>query len=52
MVLYAYMWGVNKKRDREAAADFRGQDEREREAVDMGMQDITEIENKGFRYVL
>lgn len=53
MVLYAYMWNVNKKRDREGAADgSRLTEEAEKDAVEAGMQDVTEIDNKGFRYVL
>jgi cbb3-type cytochrome oxidase subunit 3 len=52
IVLYAYMWSVNKKRDREAAADARGVDELEQEAIEKGMRDMTEIDNKGFRYSL
>lgn len=52
-VLYFYMWSVNKKRDREAAAlDPSTRAEQERQAVEMGMQDVTELDNKGFRYVL
>ena len=52
-VLYLYMWSVNKKRDREA--DVSGSQltaEQEREAIEKGMQDVTELDNKGFRYVL
>jgi hypothetical protein len=57
------MWSVNKKRDREALAlsqeggadathvGLRGEDQ-EKEAIELGMQDITEIDNKGFRYSL
>jgi hypothetical protein len=52
MVLYAYMWSVNKKRDREAAADPRGIEQQEQEAIEKGMRDMTEIDNKGFRYAL
>jgi hypothetical protein len=52
IVLYVYMWSVNKKRDREAAADGRTADELEQEAVEKGMRDMTEIDNKGFRYSL
>ncbi|KAL2208377.1 MFS general substrate transporter [Sarocladium strictum] len=63
LVLYGYMWSVNKKRDREALAlsqeggsgatnvGLRGEDQ-EKEAIELGMQDITEIDNKGFRYSL
>ncbi|KAF2717498.1 MFS general substrate transporter [Polychaeton citri CBS 116435] len=51
-VLYFYMWSVNKKRDREASATDYLSEEEERAAIERGMQDVTEIENKGFRYVL
>jgi MFS family permease len=50
LVLYAYMWSENKKRDRESAGLTR--EEEEREAVERGMHDVTEIDNKGFRYIL
>lgn len=53
IVLYLYMWSVNKKRDREAA--IQGSHltvEQEKEAIEQGMQDMTELDNKGFRYVL
>lgn len=52
VVLYGYMWSVNKKRDREATADPRRAEDQEREAIEKGMRDMTEIDNKGFRYVL
>ena len=52
MILYSYMWAVNKKRDREAAATGTLSPEQEKEAIERGMQDATEIDNKGFRYVL
>lgn len=45
VVLYVYMWRVNKARD--AAGDVDDQD-----AVEAGMLDQTEIDNKGFRYSL
>lgn len=50
VVLYIYMWSVNKKRDREQAG--MSEEEREKEAVEAGMRDMTELENKGFRYIL
>lgn len=50
LVLYAYMWSENKKRDRESAGLTT--EEEEREAVERGMHDVTEIDNKGFRYIL
>lgn len=53
VVLYLYMWSVNKKRDREAAAAGTLEAEAEdKEAIEKGMRDITELDNKGFRYVL
>lgn len=51
-VLYFYMWSVNKKRDREAAASGLTSDEEEKAAIESGMHDMTELDNKGFRYVL
>ncbi|XDG00440.1 hypothetical protein ABKA04_000055 [Annulohypoxylon sp. FPYF3050] len=52
-VLYLYMWTENKKRDREAAVQGSGlSEEQEKEAIEQGMQDVTELDNKGFRYVL
>lgn len=52
IVLFAYMWAVNKKRDREAALGDQSPEEQEREAVEKGMRDMTELDNKGFRYAL
>ena len=53
MILYAYMWSVNKKRDREAATlGTDAAEAEEKEAIERGMQDATELDNKGFRYVL
>ncbi|KAI0148352.1 MFS general substrate transporter [Xylariaceae sp. FL1272] len=53
ILLYLYMWGVNKKRDREmASSDSTLNEEQVKEAIERGMQDVTEIDNKGFRYVL
>ncbi|KAJ5102809.1 hypothetical protein N7532_003338 [Penicillium argentinense] len=48
VVLYAYMYLENKKRDREAVENLESDDD----AVENGMLDQTEIDNKGFRYVL
>ncbi|KAJ3564857.1 hypothetical protein NPX13_g7702 [Xylaria arbuscula] len=49
VVLYAYMWAVNKKRDREAAVSGPGLNaEQEKEAIEKGMQDVTELDNPGF----
>lgn len=52
LVLYAYMWSENKKRDRESASGIHLTDEEEKAAVEAGMLDVTEIDNKGFRYIL
>ncbi|KAH8884898.1 MFS transporter [Thozetella sp. PMI_491] len=53
VILYLYMWSVNKARDREVArSGSQMSPEEEREAIEKGMQDVTEIDNKGFRYVL
>jgi hypothetical protein len=48
--LWVYMARENRRRDREVGAG-EGVDE-EREAVERGMLDVTEIDNKGFRYIL
>ena len=52
LVLFAYMWSVNRKRDRESASGIQLTDEEEKAAVEAGMHDVTEIDNKGFRYIL
>ena len=52
IVLYVYMWSVNKKRDREAVASGESREDIERAGIECGMQDLTELENKAFRYVL
>ncbi|CAK7226516.1 hypothetical protein SCUCBS95973_006226 [Sporothrix curviconia] len=52
LALYAYMWAVNRQRDRAAAADPRTPAERAQSAVEQGMHDVTELDNKDFRYVL
>ncbi|KAH0007844.1 MFS general substrate transporter, partial [Aureobasidium melanogenum] len=49
VVLYIYMYTANKKRDREAG---NMSVEEERLAIEQGMQDQTELDNKGFRYTL
>ncbi|KAK8028599.1 hypothetical protein PG991_005655 [Apiospora marii] len=51
-VLYFYMWTINKKRDREAMEAGQLPEEQEKQAVELGMQDATELDNKGFRYSL
>jgi hypothetical protein len=45
IVLYVYMWRENKSRDAAGLTD-------EKAAVEAGMHDLTEIDNKGFRYSL
>ncbi|KAF2115264.1 major facilitator superfamily domain-containing protein [Lophiotrema nucula] len=53
LILFAYMWSVNKKRDRDSANGIQGlTEEEEKEAIEQGMHDVTEIDNKGFRYIL
>ena len=51
-VLYFYMWNVKKKRDREQAAVGIVGIQEEKEAIERGMHDVTELDNKGFRYIL
>jgi hypothetical protein len=52
VALYAYMWSVNKKRDRDAASGGAASESEEREGVENGMHDMTELDNKAFRYSL
>lgn len=52
IVLYIYMYRVNKSRDAEHSARGELSEEEEREAIEKGMLDQTEIDNKGFRYIL
>ena len=52
ITLYLYMYTQNKKRDREAAAEGTASDEEKLAAIERGMQDMTELDNKGFRYSL
>ncbi|CZR63034.1 related to DAL5-allantoate and ureidosuccinate permease [Phialocephala subalpina] len=52
IVLYIYMYRVNKSRDEEHSARGELSEEEEREAIEKGMLDQTEIDNKGFRYIL
>ncbi|KAI9932314.1 hypothetical protein ASPWEDRAFT_51020 [Aspergillus wentii DTO 134E9] len=46
VALYLYMYTENKRRDREAGGEAVS------DGVEAGMLDQTELENKGFRYVL
>ncbi|KAJ5142144.1 uncharacterized protein N7443_006858 [Penicillium atrosanguineum] len=48
LILYAYMYLENKRRDR-AALGVQGSEE---DGIENGMLDQTEIDNKAFRYVL
>jgi hypothetical protein len=52
IILYVYMYTQNKKRDREAVAEGTASDEEKLAAIERGMQDMTELDNKGFRYSL
>ena len=47
-ILYIHMWTFNRKRDREQAATPID----EKQAMELGMHDRTEIDNPGFRYTL
>lgn len=51
ITLYIYMYTVNKKRDREASSAVVDATD-EKNAIEQGMHDMTELDNKGFRYVL
>jgi len=48
VLLYVHMWMFNMRRDREQ----EGMPIDEKEAIELGMHDVTEIDNKGFRYIL
>jgi alpha-amylase/alpha-mannosidase (GH57 family) len=52
VVLYIFMYRSNKARDAEQAARGELSEEEEKEAIEKGMLDMTEIDNKGFRYIL
>lgn len=52
VVLYIYMFLANKKRDHDAANSGLTAEEIEKAGIESGMQDMTELENKAFRYVL
>jgi hypothetical protein len=47
LLLTTHLWLFNRKRDQEQEV---GVDEKE--AIELGMHDVTEIDNKGFRYIL
>ncbi|KAE9368156.1 MFS general substrate transporter [Stipitochalara longipes BDJ] len=48
VLLYVHMWMFNMRRDREQGENPVD----EKEAIELGMHDVTEIDNKGFRYIL
>ncbi|KAF8193860.1 MFS general substrate transporter [Mycena galopus ATCC 62051] len=54
LILSFYMWNSNRLRDRDAveSGDKTSHEERERLAEEQGMKDVTEFDNKWFRYVL
>lgn len=52
VVLYIYMYQSNRSRDAAQAASGETREQAERKAIEMGMLDATEIDNKGFRYIL
>lgn len=52
VILYFYMASVNKKRDHEATTNGISSDDDEKAAIENGLLDMTELDNKGFRYVL
>lgn len=52
IILYIYMYSVIKRRDREAVAQGALSEEERKAAIERGMHNVTELDNKGFRYVL
>ncbi|TAQ84342.1 hypothetical protein B7494_g7343 [Chlorociboria aeruginascens] len=52
VVLYIYMYRINKSRDAQHAARGDLSEEEEKEAIEKGMLDMTELDNPGFRYIL
>jgi hypothetical protein len=52
VVLYIFMWHSNKTRDAEQAGLGELSAEAGREAIERGMMDMTELDNRGFRYIL
>jgi len=47
LLLTTHLWLFNRKRDQEQEVEVD-----EKEAIEFGMHDVTEIDNKGFRYML
>lgn len=52
VVLYIFMYRSNKARDADQAARGEMSEEEEREGIEKGMLDMTEIDNRHFRYIL
>lgn len=52
VVLYIFMFCSNRRREAARAERGSSAEEEEREAVEAGMHDLTELENRGFRYIL
>ncbi|KAJ7181206.1 major facilitator superfamily domain-containing protein [Mycena filopes] len=54
LILGVYMWNSNRLRNREAVESGENvtEEERARHAEEEGMKDVTEFDNKWFRYVL
>ena len=52
VVLYIFMYRSNKARDADQAARGGMSEEEEREGIEKGMLDMTEIDNRHFRYIL
>ena len=52
VILYIYMYSVNKKRDLEGAREQGLTEEEEKEVIELGVLNVTKIDNKGFRYIL
>lgn len=65
VAIYLYMYAENKRRDRTGpvtlspgglsslpAVGEEGISKEEREAIEGGMRDVTELDNPGFRYTL
>ena len=48
IVLYVYMTISNRRRDMEQGPARLS----EKQVIELGMRDMTELDNKGFRYVL
>lgn len=51
VIFYIYAYPVNKRRDRKIARG-QGLSEEEKESIELGVHDVTKIDNKGFRYII